>query len=234
MPGIIWMRQDTHTHTTKCRLNQHLYCCLPGMHSSRDFRWALSMRWAWAAPGIFYRACVGWVKQMQVECSAVAGCPSNNPAKWKIWAWKTARDVAEECWSQGAQWLSAQPILLKCPGDLVLTHFRPPGKPLPPQERSHFPGSPWALPSLDTPHYADCGGGRKKSILHLQWMKKRLISDLQLLEEMLQVQNGKPWAKSAAEAQHLAVFPIRTCRAHFAVARAQGAVASINKVSIPG
>lgn len=37
---------------------------------------------------------------------------------------------------------------------------------------------------------------------------------------------GTKWetmSKPAAEAQHLAVFPIRTCRAHFAVARAHGA-----------
>lgn len=161
-----------HTRTMKCRLDQHLHCCLPGMHSSRDFRSALSMGRAWVAPGISYRPCVGWVKQMQVDCNAVAGCPSNNPARWKLWDWKTARDVAEECWSQGAQRLSAQPILLKCPGGLVLTHFRPPEKSFPPQERSHFHVSLWALPSLDTPHYADCqGGGKNPFSIFSGWRK---------------------------------------------------------------
>lgn len=113
--------------------------------------------------GFLHKACVVWAKQMQVDCNGVAGCPSNNLASWKVWAWTTARDVAEEHWSQVAQWLSAQPIWLKCPGGLMLTHFRPPEKPFSLQERSHLHVSPQALPSLDTLHYADCQGGGKNS-----------------------------------------------------------------------
>lgn len=64
-------------------------------------------------------------------------------------------------------------------------------------------------------------GGGKRNLYNGR--RKGWVSDLQLLEEMGQAQSGKPGTKSAAEAQHLAIFPIRNCRAHFAVARAQGA-----------
>lgn len=231
MAGTIWMRQDA--CTMKCRQDQHLHCCLPGMNFSRNFRWALWIGLAWAAPEISYRACVIWVMQMQVDCNGVAGCPSNNPASWKLWAWKTPRDIAEECWRQGAQWLSAQTILLKHPG--------PGADPL--QATRETFSTPGEVPPLCVPTSPPFPGhttlccllrGRKKTV---QWMKKRLNSHLQLPEEMGQVQNRRPWANSAAEARHLAVFPIRTCRAHLLLLGPRvpvAAVASINKVSIPG
>lgn len=183
MPGIVWMGQDTHARwnadwTSSCTAASHA-CTSAGISGEL---------YQWAAAGISYRVCVVWVKQMQVDCYGVAGCCSKNPSSWKLWAWTTAMDVAEECWSQVAQWLSAQPVLLKRPGGLVLAHFRPPEKPFPLQERFHLHVAPQALTFLDTLHYADCWGVEKT----VQWRK---ISDLQLLEEMVQVQKWETMSK---------------------------------------
>lgn len=152
------MGQDTHAQwnadwTSICTAASHT-CTSAGISGEL---------YQWAAAGISYRACVVWVKQMQVDCNGMAGCCSNNPSSWKLWAWTTAMDVAEECWSQVAQWPAAQPVLLKRPSGLVLAHFRTPEKPFPLQERFYLYLAPQALTFLDTLHYADCWWVEKNS-----------------------------------------------------------------------
>lgn len=169
MPERVLMRQDTHARwnadwTSICTAASQAGTSA-GI-SGGPYQWGEHEQ----LQGFPHRVCVIWAKQMQEDCNGKAGWPSNNPASWKSWARTIAGDFAEECWSQGAQWLSAQPIWLKRPGGLVLTHFRPPGTRRGPASMCPHKSS------LSWTHYTMLTDeGEEKTV---PWMKKRLSSDL--------------------------------------------------------
>lgn len=138
-----------HTCTRKCRLEQHLHCCLPGMHFSRDSRWALSMGRAWAAPGISTQSLCdvgkadagrpqwnGWMPQQQSWKVKVLGLNNSQGCCRRVLESRGSVTFSSAHMVQMPWWSGADPL------QATRESFSTPGEVPPPcvPTRPSFPG----------------------------------------------------------------------------------------------